>query len=213
MGALRGTKNLYITLLMKCSLTLIIWVIYLNKPYIEVVVSPTNLHISMVKFLSNKKYKIGAQNISKFGQGAYTGEVSADQLANMGIEWTIIGHSERRSLFNESDEDISLKLTQAQKSKLNSILCVGETHEQKEQGTTHEVLKHQLESVKSSIDDWSKVVIAYEPVWAIGAGKTATSEEAQKTHEFIRSWVNKNVSEKDAQQLRIIYGGSVKDTN
>ena len=157
--------------------------------------------------------KVSAQNISYHGTGAYTGEVAAEQLVDFGVEWTILGHSERRSLFHEDSATVGKKVANAQEAGLNTILCIGETLEQREGDKTNEVLKEQLDACKDHIKDWSKIVIAYEPVWAIGTGKVASPDQAQDTHTYIRSWLTESVSEEVAAATRIIYGGSVNDKN
>jgi triosephosphate isomerase len=139
--------------------------------------------------------------------GAFTGEISAEQLKDFGINWTIIGHSERRSLFGETNEVVAKKSAIALENDLNIILCIGEKLEHREGGKTNEILEEQLNACKDSIKNWSKVVIAYEPVWAIGTGVNASPEQAQETHESIRKWLNDNVSDEVANATRIIYGG------
>lgn len=156
---------------------------------------------------------MSAQNISFHGTGAYTGEVAAEQLVDFGVEWTLLGHSERRSLFHEDSATVGKKVANAQEVGLNTILCIGETLEQREGEQTNEVLKEQLDACKDSIKDWAKIVIAYEPVWAIGTGKVASPDQAQDTHAYIRSWLTESVSEEVAAATRIIYGGSVNDKN
>lgn len=180
---------------------------------IEVIVAPVSLHIAMAKVMLQDNVKVAAQNISAHGTGAYTGEIAAEQLVDFGLEWTIIGHSERRTLFNEDNETVAKKVANAQEVGLNVILCIGESLEQRESNSTNDVLKEQLNSAKDSVKDWSKIVIAYEPIWAIGTGKVASTEQAQETHQYIRSWVTENVSEETATSTRIIYGGSVNDKN
>jgi len=145
--------------------------------------------------------------------GAFTGEISAEQLKNQGVHWVIIGHSERRSLFGETDEIMSHKVAKAQERGLKSIICIGELLEERESGKTNDVLRTQLEAIKPAITDWDTVVIAYEPVWAIGTGKVASPKQAQETHCFIRNWVFDNVGAAVAGKLRIQYGGSVKGNN
>lgn len=139
--------------------------------------------------------------------------MSADILADLGINWVILGHSERRSLYNESSEVVAKKTQYALSKGLNVILCIGEKLEEREAGETNNVLKVQLDACKTAVSDWSKVVIAYEPVWAIGTGKVATPEQAQETQAYVRSWLHENVSEAVANTTRIIYGGSVTETN
>ena len=129
----------------------------------------------------SKNIIVSAQNCSAQGNGAFTGEVSADILVDMGIQWVILGHSERRSLFGESNEVVAKKLKYALEKGLNVILCIGEKLDERENGTTNDVLKAQLDACRASVADWSKVVVAYEPVWAIGTGKTASPDQAQET--------------------------------
>jgi len=134
-------------------------------------------------------------------------------LVDFGVNWTIIGHSERRALFHEDNETVGKKVGNALTAGLNVILCIGETLDQRESNSTNDILKAQLDACKESITDWSKIVVAYEPVWAIGTGKVATPEQAQETHTYIRSWLNENISEEVGAATRIIYGGSVNDKN
>lgn len=167
----------------------------------------------MAKVMVQDNVKVSAQNISVHGTGAFTGEIAAEQLVDFGVEWTLIGHSERRTLFHEDNETVGKKVANAQEVGLNVILCIGETLEQRESNSTNDVLKEQLDATKAHIKDWSKIVVAYEPVWAIGTGKVASPEQAQETHHYIRSWLSENVSEETAKATRIIYGGSVNEKN
>ena len=155
---------------------------------------------------------VSAENMHFKDNGAYTGEVSAEMLKEIGIEWTIIGHSERRQYFGETDETVNLKVLQALQNDITPIVCVGETLEQFEAGITEEVVRIQT---KKAFKDccpncMKKVVIAYEPVWAIGTGKTATNEIAETTCAIIRDEVKKLFGEETAEAIRIQYGGSVK---
>jgi len=154
---------------------------------------------------------LGAQNLFWEDEGAYTGEVSAPMLKSVGCTYVIIGHSERRQFFGETDETVNKKLFAALKHNLFPIVCIGETLEQREKGETFEVIEKQIrEGLKNLvISNWSLVVIAYEPVWAIGTGKTATPQQAQEVHAFIRGLLPRDV----AQEIRILYGGSVKPDN
>ncbi|KAF8754711.1 Triose-phosphate isomerase [Rhizoctonia solani] len=145
--------------------------------------------------------------------GAFTGEISPTQLIDAGIHWVILGHSERRTLFGETDEVVADKTKAALAAGLSVILCIGETLNEREAGITKDVCERQLAAVKAKISDWSKIVIAYEPVWAIGTGKVATCQQAQDAHKDIRSWVASNVSSQVAEEIRIIYGGSVNAGN
>jgi triosephosphate isomerase len=184
-----------------------------DQHHVEVVVAPVYIHIASAKAMLNGNVLVAAQNVSATKNGAFTGEVSAEQIKDFGVNWTIVGHSERRTLYGETNEIVAHKVTRAQEAGLNAILCIGEQLAQREAGTTNEVLKQQLDAVKSAITDWSRIVIAYEPVWAIGTGKTATPEQAQETHAYVRSWLHDNVSAEVAHATRIQYGGSASAAN
>ncbi len=171
------------------------------------------LHVPLLKALVNDKLEVASQNVSNMKNGAFTGEVTAEQLKNFGVKWTLVGHSERRSLFGDSNEVVAEKCKLAQGNELNTILCIGEKLEEREEEKTMQVVDTQLDAVKDSITTWDSVVIAYEPVWAIGTGKVASPEQAQEVHQHIREWVKTNVSEEVAGKMRIIYGGSVNDKN
>lgn len=161
--------------------------------------------------------EVAAQNVFDKPNGAFTGEISAEQLKDSGITWTLIGHSERRVILQENDAFIASKCKTALQGNIGVILCCGESLEQRERGETVSVVTSQLAAVakelKGQEDLWSKVVIAYEPIWAIGTGKVATTQQAQEVHEAIRAWLKKEVSEKVAEEIRIIYGGSVNEKN
>ncbi len=154
---------------------------------------------------------LGAQDIYWEDQGAFTGEVSAKMLKSVGCKYVIIGHSERRQYFGETDESVNKKLKKALADKLSPIVCIGERLEQREKGKTFKVVETQLKGgfKDIAVKDWDNIVIAYEPVWAIGTGKTATPDQAQEVHAYIRKLLPKEV----AQSTRILYGGSVKPEN
>jgi triosephosphate isomerase len=156
----------------------------------------------------------GAQNLSEHAQGAYTGEVSGPMIAEFGCRYVIVGHSERRTLYSESDALVAAKVVAAQKAGLIPILCVGETLAEREQGLTEQVVGRQLDAViaLAGVDALAGAVVAYEPVWAIGTGRTATPEQAQQVHAFIRERVAAKAAGL-AQRLNILYGGSVKAQN
>lgn len=156
----------------------------------------------------------GAQNMSHHDEGAYTGEVAAGMLAEFGCKYVIIGHSERRGLYHESDEMVAMKFDAAIKAGLTPILCVGETLDEREAEITEEVVARQLDAIlnRAGVKALEKAVVAYEPVWAIGTGKTASPEQAQAVHAFIRQRVAK-LDGQVAQGLCILYGGSVKAAN
>ena len=156
----------------------------------------------------------GAQNMSQHAKGAYTGEVSATMLKDFGCTYVIVGHSERRALYGESDEVVAEKFAAVQAAGLTPILCVGETLDERESGVTEEVVGRQLDAViaKSGVAALAKAVVAYEPVWAIGTGKTATPEQAQAVHAFIRGKI-RSLDAAVADGLIIQYGGSMKPSN
>ncbi|MCK5833423.1 triose-phosphate isomerase [bacterium] len=157
---------------------------------------------------------VGAQNIHPEVAGAFTGEISAKMVLTCGAEMVILGHSERRHIFGEKDSFICAKVKKAMKSRLIPVLCIGETLEQRESGETNRVLKNQLSASLDgvSIEFGQNLVLAYEPVWAIGTGLVATPEQAQETHAFIRLWMSEKYG-KSGDDCRILYGGSVKPDN
>lgn len=159
--------------------------------------------------------RIGAQNMHFEDSGAFTGEVSAEMLKSIGVSYVIIGHSERRAMFNETDEAINKKLHKAFEKELTPILCVGESLEQRENGKVEEFIGNQLTLDLAGLtkEQVKELVIAYEPIWAIGTGKTATSQVADETCGFIRGMVKKLYDEETAEAIRIQYGGSVKTSN
>ncbi len=159
--------------------------------------------------------RIGAQNMHFADEGAFTGEVSGQMLKSIGVSYVIIGHSERRAMFNETDEAVNKKLLKAFECDLTPILCVGESLEQREGGRTEEVIGKQLELDLANLtkEQVKTLVIAYEPIWAIGTGKTATSQVADETCGFIRKTVAKLFDKATAEAIRIQYGGSVKTSN
>lgn len=179
----------------------------------EVVVCPTFVCLHAVKTaVEGTNIKVGAQNMHFEEKGAFTGEVSTVMLENMGIDYVIIGHSERRQYFNETDETINKKIGAAFEHNLIPILCVGETLDERENGITEEVIAKQVKLDLASISGKlvENMVIAYEPIWAIGTGKTATSEEANETIAFIRGIVSDLYGKDVADKVRVQYGGSVK---
>lgn len=158
----------------------------------------------------NSKVEIGAQNMHEAAEGAFTGEISARMLTSAGASFVILGHSERRTLFSETDEAINRKLKSALKSGLTAILCIGETWKEREANQTSQVLSAQLEKGLDGIEDFKSIIIAYEPVWAIGTGKTATAEIAQQTHLECRTFIECIWGQEVAAKMAILYGGSVK---
>jgi triosephosphate isomerase len=182
----------------------------------EVIVCPPFTSLSEVNSLvKGTQIKLGAQNMYYEESGAYTAEISADMLKSVGCEYVILGHSERRVIFNESDELINKKIKTAIIKELKPIFCVGELLEQRESGETMKVISAQIEKGLEGItsDQMKNIIIAYEPVWAIGTGKTATPQQANEIHLFIRELVAKKFSTSVAENLIIQYGGSVKPDN
>lgn len=180
---------------------------------VEVVVSPPYVFLPLVKSILRPDFQVAAQNCWVKNGGAFTGEVSAEMLVDLGIPWVIIGHSERRLLLNESNEFVGDKVAYALSKGLKVIACVGETLEQREAGSTIEVVAAQTKAIADRVKDWTNVVIAYEPVWAIGTGKVATPDQAQEVHSELRKWLQNNVSAEVAANTRILYGGSVNGAN
>ncbi len=180
----------------------------------NVICAPAYVLRCLVKRQGND-IKIGAQNMHFEENGAFTGEISASMLTSIGVSYVIIGHSERRAMFNETDETVNKKLKSAFKHNLVPILCVGESLEDRESGNTFKVINEQLEKAFDgiSLDDVASVVIAYEPIWAIGTGRTATAEIAEETCAFIRKRFGELYDEFTANTIRIQYGGSVKPGN
>ena len=181
----------------------------------EVAVCPPFVYIPEVsEMLSGSTIAWGSQDIAKEESGAFTGEVSASMLNDYACRYAIVGHSERRALYGESDDDVAEKYMAAQKGGLIPILCIGETQQERESGVTEEVCGRQLQAVidAAGIERLNEAVIAYEPVWAIGTGLTATPEQAQDVHAFIRQMLAKS-NEAVAQKIQILYGGSVKADN
>jgi triosephosphate isomerase (TIM) len=182
----------------------------------EVVICPPFTSLGIVlDALSGSGISVGAQNMHYAEEGAYTGEISAPMLKAIGVTHVIIGHSERRQYFCETDESVNLKLHAALQHGLTPIVCVGEVLAEREEGHTEEVLIRQVAKAVLNIspDRAEPIVIAYEPVWAIGTGKTATPELAMQAHLIIRNEVSRRLSREIADNMRIIYGGSVRPDN
>ncbi|KAF8266259.1 Triosephosphate isomerase [Lactarius quietus] len=184
-------------------------------PSTEVVIAPPALYLIPVLDLLRKDIKVSAQNCYTKNSGAFTGEISPAQLKDAGVPYVILGHSERRTHFAETSADVAKKTRAALDAGLRVILCVGETLTQREAGQTQQVVEEQLKAVVALLTpaDWSLVVIAYEPVWAIGTGKVATSAQAQEVHADTRKYLASAVSTGVAESTRIIYGGSVTAAN
>ncbi|GLT89043.1 hypothetical protein SLE2022_070460 [Rubroshorea leprosula] len=184
-----------------------------SQDVVEVVISPPFVFLPLVKGSLRPDFHVAAQNCWVKKGGAFTGEVSAEMLVNLGIPWVILGHSERRLLLGESNEFVGDKVAYALSQGIKVIACVGETLEQREAGSTMDVVAAQTKAIAERVSNWNDVVVAYEPVWAIGTGKVATPTQAQEVHFELRKWLEKNVSPQVAASTRIIYGGSVSGAN
>lgn len=179
----------------------------------EVVCAPPALYLAYVRDNLSSRFQVAGQNCYKVPKGAYTGDISPAMLDDVGARHVILGHSERRHVFGETDSLIGEKVKHAIDAGLTVIACIGEKLDQREAGKTLEVNFAQLSAIAENVTNWKKVVIAYEPVWAIGTGVTASPEQAQEVHEKLREWLSKNVSLMVGRTTRIIYGGSVSATN
>ncbi|MBI3997093.1 MAG: triose-phosphate isomerase [Candidatus Omnitrophica bacterium] len=188
----------------------------LDAKSVDVVICPPFTALSSVAALvKGSRIGLGAQDLFWEPQGAFTGEVSPVMLVDVGCRYVIIGHSERRTLFGETDESVNRKLVAALKHGLLPIVCIGETLAQREGHQTFHVITRQLEGAFTGIAeaDGARITLAYEPVWAIGTGRNATPEQAQEVHAFIRQWLGKRFGSSLADSLRIQYGGSVNAAN
>ncbi|XP_065142073.1 triosephosphate isomerase A [Paramisgurnus dabryanus] len=179
----------------------------------EVVCGAPSIYLDYARSKLDQRIGVAAQNCYKVPKGAFTGEISPAMIKDCGIDWVILGHSERRHVFGESDELIGQKVAHCLESDLGVIACIGEKLEEREAGTTEDVVFAQTKVIADNVKDWTHVVLAYEPVWAIGTGKTASPEQAQEVHEKLRGWLKTNVSDAVADSVRIIYGGSVTAAN
>ncbi|KAH7537199.1 hypothetical protein FEM48_Zijuj03G0066900 [Ziziphus jujuba var. spinosa] len=208
-----------------------------SQDVVEVVISPPFVFLPLVKSILRPDFHVAAQNCWVKKGGAFTGEVSAEMLVNLDIPWVILGHSERRLILGESNEFVADKVAYALSQGLKVIACVGETLEQRESGSTVDVVAAQtkaiagaylvsyessilhihghliVDAINKKVSNWANVVLAYEPVWAIGTGKVATPAQAQEVHFELRKWLQANVSPDVAATTRIIYGGSVNAAN
>jgi triosephosphate isomerase (TIM) len=183
---------------------------------VDIMIAPVFTALDPVsKVLEGSRVGLGAQNLHWEKEGAYTGEISADMLVSAGCRYVIIGHSERRQYFGETDETVNKKIHAALNAGLIPVFCIGESEEEREAGRTFSVLDKQVKSgLKGYVEnDLAPLVIAYEPVWAIGTGKTATADQAQEVHKYVRSLIRDNIGTGLADAVRILYGGSVKPAN
>jgi len=183
---------------------------------IDVMIAPPFTALAQVSdVVRGSCVSLGAQNLFWEAKGAFTGEISSAMLVSAGCKYVIIGHSERRQYFNETDETVNKRIKAAFDNDLMPVMCVGESEKERESKNTFSVLDKQLKKGLEDLSsyDLKRLVIAYEPVWAIGTGKTATSEQAQEVHQFLRSVLEKSFGNMLAKSIRILYGGSVKPNN
>lgn len=183
---------------------------------VDVMIAPSFTALAPVsEALNEGNISLGAQNLFWEKEGAYTGEISASMLVSAGCRYVIIGHSERRQYFSEKDETVNKKIKTALNAHLIPIFCIGESASERESNRTFSVLDKQVKNGLYNLvsEDLEPMILAYEPVWAIGTGKTATSDQAQEVHQFLRSLLEKYFGKKFSQLIRILYGGSVKPDN
>ncbi len=183
---------------------------------VEIVIAPQALNIlSITEVLKDTNIQISAQNVHWEDEGAFTGENSAKTLKSIGVNWTIIGHSERREYFNESDETVNKRIKNALKNNLKVIFCIGETLQERKDNLTLTKVQRQIEKGLEgiTIEQLKSIVIAYEPIWAIGTGVTATKEQAQEVHFTIRQLLTEKFGKDISENMNILYGGSVKPNN
>jgi len=187
----------------------------LDEPQVDIILCASSTVLFHIGTGPNESaIQFGAQNCHWENEGAFTGEVSPEMILDCGAQWVIVGHSERRHLFGETDEDVALKFSAAVSAGLRPILCIGETLDERQSGSTSEVIKRQLSAVisQTEAEAFDQAVIAYEPVWAIGTGITADTSQIEEAHQIIRDFIM-NKDEKLATEIRILYGGSVKPGN
>ncbi|MGI6718165.1 MAG: triose-phosphate isomerase [Bacteroidales bacterium] len=190
-----------------------------NKPVednVDIIIFPPALYLELASDAAlDANIYYGAQNCSEYDNGAYTGEISAQMLNSMDATHVLVGHSERRKYFNESNQSLYNKIDQALSYNIVPVYCIGEQLEDRELNRHFDVIKEQLSEVvfKLSEEEFSNIIIAYEPVWAIGTGKTASPEQAQEMHEYIRNLIEKNYTKDIADKTYILYGGSCKPSN
>jgi triosephosphate isomerase len=183
---------------------------------VDMMIAPAFIALTAVyEAIKNSPIALGAQNLYWEDEGAFTGEISAPMIKSAGCRYCIIGHSERRQYFGETDATVNKKIRAAIKADLQPVFCVGETEKERDSGQTLSILDKQIKKGLEGLvsDQLETLIVAYEPVWAIGTGKTATDDQAQEVHQFIRSLVKSNLGQALADSIRILYGGSVKPAN
>ncbi|MBT3169765.1 MAG: triose-phosphate isomerase [Candidatus Cloacimonetes bacterium] len=181
---------------------------------VEIVVCPPSLYLELASDTAQESaIFMGAQNVSEHDSGAFTGEISAPMLSSMDLEFCIVGHSERRKYFGDTDELVNMKIQNLLKNNISPIVCLGESLAERENEQTKEVVLGQLEGAFHNIEMSEEIVIAYEPIWAIGTGKTASPQQAQEIHKLIRDWLSEKYSDEIAGKTHILYGGSMNPGN
>src|SRR5271165_5468222 len=211
-----GNWKMYKTRRQTCEFFQALLPLLSNSDNKEIVVCPPAVNLdAAVQACDGTGIEIGGQNLFWAKEGAYTGEISAGMLVAIGCKWVLVGHSERRQYFGETNESAGRKLAAALEAGLKPIFCVGEVLEQRQAGLTHEILSTQFHggTAHLSVEQFSNVVVAYEPVWAIGTGQVATPEIASAAHTFLRSQIAEKYGQTVADECRILYGGSVKPEN
>ena len=188
-----------------------------KQPDCDIVICPPFPYLEMTTDMADETqcFYVGAQNVNENESGAYTGEVSAKMLDSLGTNFCIVGHSERRKYYNEDNAVLAVKIKKLLEYQIVPIYCVGEVLEERESNTHFEVIRKQIEEALFQLEvaDMENIVIAYEPVWAIGTGKTATPQQAEEVHKFIRTLISEKFGEEIASQMRILYGGSCNAKN
>eukprot|EP01084_Bolivina_argentea_P302662 522455_1 len=184
---------------------------------LDVIFCPSFIHLSIAQNYNIKTMRIGAQNCSATSYGAFTGEISVEQLSDFGVKFVMIGHSERRRYYNETDEIISNKIKRAIENGLTAVACLGETLKDRQSNNVDKICFNQLKYIFKNISNieknYNKLILLYEPIWAIGTGVVCDGNVAQETHKSIRNWIKNNISYNVSKNIRIIYGGSVKPNN
>jgi triosephosphate isomerase len=209
-----GTKEFVATLVKELNAASIP-----SSSQLETVIAPPFPYLTQVlSTIRAENFAVSAQNCHTEAKGAFTGEVSAEMIKDIGATYVILGHSERRDIFKESDETVAKKVAHALAAGLRVIACVGEHLDERDGGKTFEVIERQLSAIAKLVTDWKSVVVAYEPVWAIGTGKTASPEQAQEVHKWLRNWLSSHTSKsgsgsEEGSAVRLIYGGSVTAAN
>jgi triosephosphate isomerase len=211
-----GNWKMHKTIQEACQLVTLIKRELIDFDKVDIVVCPPFTALSSVyDIIMETNIKLGAQNLFWKEEGAFTGEISAKMIKDCGAQYVIIGHSERRKYFFEDEQIVNRKIKVALKNNLIPICCVGETLQEREENKTISIIETQLEGAFKDLkeEDMFNIIIAYEPVWAIGTGKTATPQQAEEVQKFIRDWLENKFSKDLSQSLRILYGGSIKPSN